>query len=69
MKYYDDFSDSSFLFGNQPHKFKHMNKGKKLHSSKREEAIDDFGKHRASYKRAETKNMMRNQLRDSQMAF
>lgn len=73
MKNYSDTTESFFVPGSQPHKFdvrKNISKGKKLHSFKKEEeGVDDVGKHRASYKRAETKNIMRSQLRDIQMAF
>lgn len=73
MKYCSDTNESFFIAGSQPHKSamrKNSGKGKKLHSFKKDDALlDELGKHRSSYKRAETKNLMRNQLRDIQIAF
>lgn len=73
MKYYQDFSEQKYTPGSQPHKVithKDFGKGKKLHSFFKDEEMGcESNKFRASYKRAENKNMMRNQLRDMQAMF
>ncbi|MFO1389135.1 hypothetical protein [Cellvibrio sp.] len=65
MKFYSDMSEQKFLSGMQPHKSldKHRGKNKRLHSFKRDDAgMDELDRSRAGYKRAATKNLLRNQL-------
>lgn len=73
MKYYRELNDYLFSSGGQPHKSsdrKNSGKTKKFNSFKKDEdSLDAFSKVRSSYKRSENKNMMRSQLRETQIVF